>query len=91
MFPIGLWLGWLCLRSESIYPAMLAHFYNNAFSVITSSFAPETENAPVSIAGIVLLAGAVGCGLIGIVITVLGSQLVQQQQRTNSAIYLRSH
>ncbi len=80
VFPLGLWLGWLCLRSGSLYPAMIAHFYNNAFSVIASSFAPEKPDGPVSLEGVVVLAAAMGCGLIGIVITVLGSHLVRIQQ-----------
>ena len=30
VFPIGLWVGWLRLRSESIYPSILAHVINNS-------------------------------------------------------------
>ena len=83
VFPLGLWLGWLCLRSGSLYPAMIAHFYNNAFSVIASSFAPEKPDGPVSLEGVVVLAGAMGCGLIGIVITVVGSHLVRIRQSSH--------
>lgn len=34
VFPIGLWFGYISWRSGSIIPAMLAHAYNNALSLI---------------------------------------------------------
>ncbi len=34
VFPIGLWFGYISWRSASILPAMLAHAYNNALSLI---------------------------------------------------------
>ena len=43
VFAIGVWLGWICHRSGSIFPAMLAHFVNNAVSVIAVSFALDSD------------------------------------------------
>lgn len=34
VFPIGLWLGYISWRCASIIPAMLAHAYNNALSLV---------------------------------------------------------
>ena len=31
VFPVGIFIGWLRLRSNSIFPAMLAHIVNNTF------------------------------------------------------------
>ena len=30
VFPIGLWIGWLRLRSNSIFPSIVAHILNNS-------------------------------------------------------------
>ena len=30
VFPIGLWIGWLRLRSNSIFPSIVAHISNNS-------------------------------------------------------------
>ena len=34
VFPIGLWIGWLRYRSNSIFPSILAHTTNNTFATL---------------------------------------------------------
>jgi len=34
VFPIGLWMGWLRYRSNSIFPSILAHMTNNTFATL---------------------------------------------------------
>ena len=50
---LGMLLGYLAWRAESIYPAMIGHFVNNGLSVILAAFAPSfvfskntTDNMP---------------------------------------------
>lgn len=50
VFALGVWLGWICWQSGSIFPAMLAHFVNNSLSVLAVSVAPEKETDEVSLA-----------------------------------------
>ncbi len=42
---IGIILGYVTWASESIYPAMLAHFVNNGGSVLVGSYYPDTAFA----------------------------------------------
>jgi len=44
---IGIFLGWITIKSRSLIPAMLAHFVNNAFSVILVRVMPESPLASV--------------------------------------------
>ncbi len=39
---IGIFLGWITVRSGSIIPAVIAHFVNNAFSVTLVKFMPDS-------------------------------------------------
>lgn len=41
VFALGVWLGWIAWQSGSLFPAMLAHFVNNALSVLAVSLGPE--------------------------------------------------
>jgi membrane protease YdiL (CAAX protease family) len=46
---IGIFLGWITIKSGSLIPAMVAHFVNNAFSVLLVKFMPDsplTESTP---------------------------------------------
>jgi uncharacterized protein len=46
---IGIFLGWITVKSGSLIPAMVAHFVNNAFSVLIVKFMPDSplaESAP---------------------------------------------
>lgn len=44
---IGIFLGWITIKSGSLIPAMIAHFVNNAFSVILVRVMPESPLASV--------------------------------------------
>ncbi|MEO1616418.1 MAG: type II CAAX endopeptidase family protein [Planctomycetota bacterium] len=48
VFPIGVFLGLIAWRSGSLFPAMLAHFVNNAVGVIAVVLAPASIDDPVS-------------------------------------------
>jgi len=39
---IGIFLGWITVKSGSLIPAMVAHFVNNAFSVLLVKFMPDS-------------------------------------------------
>jgi uncharacterized protein len=42
---IGIFLGWITIKSGSLIPAMIAHFVNNAFSVLLVRLMPESPLA----------------------------------------------
>jgi membrane protease YdiL (CAAX protease family) len=42
---IGIFLGWITVKSGSLIPAMVAHFVNHAFSVLLVKFMPESPLA----------------------------------------------
>jgi len=46
VFALGIWLGWICWHSGSLFPAMLAHFVNNAASVVAVSMGPDPGGGP---------------------------------------------
>lgn len=64
---IGVYLGWIAMRSGSILPAMLAHFLNNFFSVIVIGVLPDVTpgQLPSDLQGVPL--GA----MLGVVLTML--------------------
>lgn len=45
---LGILLGYLAWQSESIYPAMVGHFVNNALSVVLAVLAPNLAIADTS-------------------------------------------
>ena len=61
VFPLGVWLGWICYQSGSVFPAMLAHFYNNAISVFAAALAagmdPEKPTVAVGAISMLILVG----------------------------------
>lgn len=71
VFPLGLYLGTICWRSGSLFPAMLAHFINNAISVFAVVWGPEQpDQAPSLEMGLFLL--VVLCtGFVGAVATAI--------------------
>jgi uncharacterized protein len=46
VFALGIWLGWICWHSGSLFPAMFAHFVNNAASVVAVSMGPDPGGGP---------------------------------------------
>jgi membrane protease YdiL (CAAX protease family) len=42
---IGIFLGWITVKSGSLIPAMVGHFVNNAFSVLLVKFMPDSPLA----------------------------------------------
>lgn len=64
VFPLGLWLGFLCYRSGSIFPAILGHFVNNVVAVISvMSEDTGTMDIPDATITVPILAG----GIVGLV------------------------
>ncbi|MBM4003849.1 MAG: CPBP family intramembrane metalloprotease [Planctomycetes bacterium] len=45
VFPLGVWLGIVAWRSGSIWPAMLAHTFNNSFAVFLTRLQPQEGDA----------------------------------------------
>jgi len=62
VFALGVWLGWLCWQSGSIFPAMFAHFFNNAISVFAVALGPEpgSKEVPIEAAAVMLGIFALG-------------------------------
>ncbi len=57
VFALGVWLGWIAWQSDSLYPAMLAHFFNNSLSVVAVAIGPEPGNdEPSLVNGLIMLA-----------------------------------
>ncbi len=69
VLPLGLWLGFITIRSKSLFPAMFAHATNNFVSVLVIAM-DDTENvlAPPSAKFqlIILIAGLLGLMGVGI-------------------------
>ena len=64
VFPLGVFLGFVCWRSGSIYPAILGHFVNNVVSVVMVVLAPEDKDTLAIPAAITVLL-VLGLGIIG--------------------------
>jgi membrane protease YdiL (CAAX protease family) len=61
VFPLGVWLGIVAWRSGTIWPAMLAHAFNNSFAVVLTRMQPQegASMADQMIAGFLLLTALV--------------------------------
>ena len=46
VIPLGIWFGILCWRTGSIWPAIICHFFNNAFAILLPSFGIEETESP---------------------------------------------
>ncbi|MEN0066631.1 MAG: CPBP family intramembrane glutamic endopeptidase [Myxococcota bacterium] len=63
LLPTAAFLGWLRLRSNSLWPAIIAHFVNNAAAVAIVQFFVEPEvGTGLSWLGLGLFLGVVGAG-----------------------------
>src|SRR6056297_2511350 len=71
VFPIGLWMGWITLRSGSLLPAMLAHFLNNVLSVLQVVFDPSEQPAMLAFPSLLVFLVIRGSGLAGVAGTIL--------------------
>ncbi|MEM0926601.1 MAG: type II CAAX endopeptidase family protein [Planctomycetota bacterium] len=62
VFPLGVYLGVLTWRSGSLFPAMLAHFVNNAISVVAVVIGPESMDDAVSLEMVlfIFIVGVIG-------------------------------
>jgi membrane protease YdiL (CAAX protease family) len=65
VFPLGLFLGWLAWQSDSIFPAMLGHFVNNAISVVAVVVAPEGQTDVLSLPTAAVSLLVISAGIIG--------------------------
>ena len=64
-FSLGFFLGFIAWRSGSLLPAMIAHFFNNAVSVIAVVLAPKDMSDSLSPEMTGFLAIVLLCGLLG--------------------------
>ncbi|MGV3486018.1 MAG: type II CAAX prenyl endopeptidase Rce1 family protein [Planctomycetaceae bacterium] len=80
VFSLGVWLGWICWQSGSLFPAMLAHFINNAVSVFAVALGPEPGSDEVSLqlAGIMLAVFAIGTG--SMFLTIFGAWRYRERE-----------
>jgi membrane protease YdiL (CAAX protease family) len=69
VFPLGLYLGFVAWRSGSLFPAMLAHLFNNSISVFAVVWGPETTEQEVSQTMVLFLFVVLFAGLIAAAIT----------------------
>jgi membrane protease YdiL (CAAX protease family) len=58
VFPLGLWLGLVAWRADSIWPAVLCHAANNTLALLSLKFQPE-EKVGVAMDGMTIAALAV--------------------------------
>ena len=66
VFPIGLWMGWLALRSGSIYPAMIAHLINNALSVVAMVVDPSEQPDALALPIMTVTLAILFSGIVGV-------------------------
>jgi membrane protease YdiL (CAAX protease family) len=59
---LGVWLGFLVLRTDSIIPSMLAHGTNNLLSLLLTKFAPQVEEGDWSLAATLI---SIACFAVG--------------------------
>lgn len=71
VFALGVWLGWICWQSGSIFPAMLAHFVNNSVSVVAVSLGPEPGSDEVSVVLAAIMLCVFSLGTAALVTTIL--------------------
>ena len=71
VFPLGVFLGFLAWRSGSIFPAMIAHFVNNALSVFAVVLGPEAGATTVSPVAAVAILGVIAFGIMGMTSTAI--------------------
>jgi membrane protease YdiL (CAAX protease family) len=71
VFPIGLWMGWITLRSGSLLPAMLAHFLNNLLSVLQVVLDPSDQPEMLALPTLLVFLAILGSGLAGVTGTIL--------------------
>ncbi|QDT10626.1 CPBP family intramembrane glutamic endopeptidase [Planctomycetes bacterium K23_9] len=65
VLPLGFFLGFVVARSGSLFPAMLAHFVNNAISVVGVAFAPTGETDVLALPAVMISLSILGAGMIG--------------------------
>ncbi|TWT81613.1 CAAX amino terminal protease self- immunity [Planctomycetes bacterium CA13] len=73
VFPLGVYLGWLCWRSGSIFPAMLAHFVNNVISVVAVTLAPADQSQVLGAPGVAVTLSILGFGILGVTTVIMAS------------------
>ncbi len=73
VLPLGFFLGFVAARSGSIFPAVLAHFVNNAVSVVGVAMAPTNETDVFSVPTLMITLSILTAGMIGVALVVLAS------------------
>ena len=72
-FMLGLVLGWMTLRSGSIFPAIVAHAAHNAVPVVLVALADERMAGGAAVPA-TIVAAAVGCLAVGAAMIAAGTQ-----------------
>lgn len=86
VFPLGLYLGWVTWQSGSLFPAMLAHFVNNAISVVGVVMAPEEEAEMLALPAVAFTLTILAMGLIGMTVVSIVSIAYRRTEPDSLAV-----
>jgi uncharacterized protein len=90
VFALGVWLGWICWHSGSLFPAMLAHFVNNTISVVAVSIGPEPDANEVSLGVAAAMLGVFFIGSGALLVTLVAAWQIRSSVTTNGDLVSRS-
>ena len=83
VIPLGLFLGWLTWQSGSLFPAILAHFGNNAVSVLAIIFSPDPDAGAISLPMLKFTIGIFLFGCIGMIAVLIVSIVYRRPSPIN--------
>ena len=84
---VGLILGYVTVRTDSVVPAIFIHGFNNAMSVISSIFQYAVSEKAGEIAGYVLFGFWIAAGAICVVILALKKQIIFKLDERDNTPY----
>ncbi|MBI1369874.1 MAG: CPBP family intramembrane metalloprotease [Planctomycetes bacterium] len=84
VIPIGLWLGYTTLATQSIYPSMIGHFCNNAIALYIVSFTQQNLQIARSPKVIAVMLAVYSIGFVGSIYVHRRALHVQSMARLNS-------
>ena len=85
VLPLGFFLGFVVARSGSIFPAMLAHFVNNAISIVGVAFAPAGETDVLATPAILVSLSILAAGMIGSALVIFATLYFRPPAKTQLA------
>ena len=83
VIPLGLFLGWLTWQSGSLFPAILAHFGNNAVSVLATIFSPDPDAGAISLPMLEFTIGIFLFGCVGMIAVLIVSIVYRRPSPIN--------